>query len=231
MKIHYYLLDNPITPDPNDRRAQISGYETVSEKDIFDYITRKGSAITTAEVKANYEEIIGAIEFFLRQGYCISTEFIIIIPFISGVFRDDDDKFENGRHRIKFSARLGRRYNSTADDVKVEKIAPPSNRPLPVSFEDISSSTINDNVTPGGVASLTGIRLKFNQADPQQGIFLIGSTKTVYRAERILSHTGKKIIFRLPAGLPSDEYTLEVRALLKGNKDVKAGALADKLTV
>ncbi|MDR0756478.1 MAG: hypothetical protein LBF85_01365 [Tannerella sp.] len=32
MKIRYYLLDNPITPDPDDRKAQISGYEVVTEK-------------------------------------------------------------------------------------------------------------------------------------------------------------------------------------------------------
>jgi hypothetical protein len=32
MKIHYYLLDNPITSDPDDRRAQVSGYETVTEE-------------------------------------------------------------------------------------------------------------------------------------------------------------------------------------------------------
>ena len=87
MKIHYYLPDNPITPDPDDRRAQVSGYETVTEKEIFEYITRAGSAVTPGEAKANYEEIIGAFDYFLRQGYGINTEFIIIHPVIPGVFR------------------------------------------------------------------------------------------------------------------------------------------------
>jgi hypothetical protein len=231
MKIHYYLLDNPITPDPNDRRAQISGYEVVTEKELFDYITRAGSTITPAGAKANYEEIIGAFEFFLRQGYGINTEFINIRPLIPGVFRSDDDKFEHGRHCIKFSARLGRRYNRTADDVKVEKVNPPSLLPLPATFEDVASSTVNDTLTPGGVASLTGIRLRFSQDDPQQGVFLIDSAKKEYRVERILSHTGKQVVFQLPAGLAPDEYALEVRVLLQGNKSLKTGVLADRLTV
>jgi hypothetical protein len=224
-------MDNPITSDPDDRRAVVVGYETVTEKEMFEYMTRAGSAITPAEAKANYEEIIGTFEYFLRLGYGVNTEFINIRPLIPGVYRGDDDKFEHGRNRIKYAAHLGRRYNRTADDVRVEKVSPPDNQPLPVTFEDVSSSTINDALTPGGVATLTGLRLKFSQADPKQGIFLIDSAKKEYRAERILSHTGKQIVFQLPAGLAPDDYTLEVRILLKGNKDVKRGSLTDRLTV
>jgi hypothetical protein len=95
----------------------------------------------------------------------------------------------------------------------------------------VASSTVNDALTPGGVASLTGIRLRFSQDDPQQGIFLIDSAKKEYRVERILSHTGTQAVFQLPAGLAPDEYALEVRVLLKGNKDLKTGVLADRLTV
>ncbi|MDR1331055.1 MAG: DUF4469 domain-containing protein [Tannerella sp.] len=231
MKIKYYLTDNPMTPDPKDRRAQVSGYESVTEKELFDYITRKGSAITTAEAKANYEEIIEALDYFMKQGYGVNTEFINIRPVLPGVFHDDDDRFDPVRHRIRFRARLGKRYNHTADDVKVEKIAPPDNLPLPVTFEDVASDTVNEVLTPGGAASLTGLRLKFHQDDPQQGIFLLDSLKKEYRVERILSHTGTKVIFQSPSGLGPDEYTLEVRVLLPGNKHLKTGVLAESLTV
>jgi hypothetical protein len=115
MKIRYYLLDNPVTPDTEDRRAQVIDYETVSEKGIFEYMTRKGSAITVAEAKANYEEIVGTVEYFLNLGYGINTEFVNIRPVIPGVFRNDDDKFEHGRHKVKYKTRLGRRYNHTEE--------------------------------------------------------------------------------------------------------------------
>ncbi|MDR3269471.1 MAG: DUF4469 domain-containing protein [Tannerella sp.] len=231
MKIKYYLLDNPVTPDTEDRRAQVSGYETVSEKEIFEYMTRKGSAITVAEAKANYEEIVGTIDYFLNAGYGVNTEFVNIRPVIAGVFRNDDDRFEHGRHKIKFKAQMGRRYNHTADDVKVEKVAPLSNAPLPVTFEDVASATVNDVMTPGGVARLTGMRLNFNQSDPLQGIFLIDSAKKVHRAELILSQKGTQVVFQIPAGLASDEYTLEVRLLPKGNKGLKTGVLVERLSV
>jgi hypothetical protein len=231
MKIRYYLLDNPITPDTEDRRAQVSGYETVSEPEIFEYMTRKGAAITVAEAKGNYEEIIGTIEYFLKLGYGVNTEFINIRPVIPGVFRNDDDKFEIGRHKVKFRAHLGKRYNHTADDVKVEKVTPPSNAPLPITLEDVASATVNDIMTPGGVARLTGIRLNFKQNDLLQGIFLIDSAKKAHRAELILSQKGTQVVFQIPVGLASDEYALEVHVLLKGNKDVKIGVLAERLSV
>ncbi|MDR3269288.1 MAG: DUF4469 domain-containing protein [Tannerella sp.] len=231
MKIKYCLLDNPVTPDKDDRRGQVSGYETVSEPEIFEYMTRKGSAITVAEAKANYEEIIGTVDYFLKLGYGINTEFVNIRPVITGVFHDDDDKFEDGRHKIKFRAQLGRRYNHTADDVKVEKVAPSSNTPLPVTFEDVASATINDMMTPGGTARLTGMRLNFKQSDPQQGIFLIDSAKKAHRVELILSQKGTQVVFQIPAGLAPDEYKLEVRFLSKDSKTLKIGVLTERLSV
>lgn len=231
MRIKYYLVECPITPDPNDRRAQVGNYEVVTEKEIFEYITRTGAAITMAEAKANYEEIIGAFEYFLKQGYGINTEFINIRPVIPGLFQNDDDKFDYGRHKIKFSAHLGKRYNHTADDVKVEKMETPNNLPLLVTFEDIASTTVNNMITPDGVASLRGIRLNFDQNDPAQGIFLIDSRKNESRIERILSHKGTHIIFQLPRDLVPEEYTLEVRMIPKNGKKIKKGTLTEKLTV
>jgi hypothetical protein len=231
MKIKYYLLDNPVTSDPNDRRAQVFDYEVITEEEIFEYMTRKGSAITMAEAKANYEEIIGTFDYFLQRGYGFNTAFINIRPVMPGVYRDDDDKFDRTRHKIKYRASLGKRYNRVTDDVKVEKIAPPNNLPLPTTFEDVASETVNEMLTPGGTAILSGMRLKFNQSDAQQGIFLIDSAKNEYRVDKILSQTGTKVVFLLPASLAADEYALEVRLLFPNNKNLKTGKLTEKLTV
>ncbi|MDR2409476.1 MAG: DUF4469 domain-containing protein [Bacteroidales bacterium] len=231
MKIKYYLVVNPMTSDPNDRRAQIIEYQVVTEAEIFDYITRAGSSITLAEVKANYEEFIGAFEFYLRQGYGINTEFIQIRPVMIGVYKNDEDKYEQGRHQIKFRSRLGKRYNHTSDNVKVEKVSPPSNLPILIKLEDISSATINEIITPGGVVSLSGVRLNFKEEDPLQGVFLVNTRKEEFKIERIITHTGKQIVFQIPDALHPDEYTMEVRMLPTGNKNLKIGRLSERLTI
>jgi hypothetical protein len=220
-----------MTPNPDDRKAQVTGYEAVTEKEIIDYITRPGSGITPAEAKGNYEEIIGAFEHFLEQGYGINTEFLNVRPTMPGVYRNMDDRFDPARHKIRFKAHLGKRYNKTADNVKTEKVAPVSNIPIINSVEDVASGVIDDIITPGGVVTIKGLRLKFKQNDPQQGIFLIASDKTEYRSEKILSHTGVLVVFVIPAELPTDEYTLELRVLPQNNKTVKKGSFPDKLSV
>jgi hypothetical protein len=203
----------------------------ITEKELFEHMTRSGSGVTLAEAKGNYEEIVGSFEYFLLRGYGINTEFVNIRPVISGVFKNGDDKFEASRHKIKYAVSLGKRYNRTAEDVKVEKVAVVSNTPLPVTFEDVASETINETLTPGGTAALTGMRLKFDRNDLIQGIFLIDSAKNEYRVEKILSHTSTHVVMQIPVNLPQNEYTLEVRNLPKGNKIVKTGTLFDRLLV
>lgn len=230
MKIYYYLVDNPITEDPNDCHAQVTGYECVTEKEIVEYITRKGSGVTTAEAMGNYQEIMEAHEYFLKMGYGIRTAFLKARPTITGVFKDKNDTFDPSRHQINFRVKFGKHYKETSKNVQTEKTEAMPNNPLPVDFKDVTSDTVNDSLTPGGVAVLTGSRLKFDAADPNQGIFfqLNGTTTKV---STIITMQPSQLIFLVPQGLTAGEYTLEVRALLKGNKDLKKGALKDSLIV
>jgi ribulose bisphosphate carboxylase small subunit len=231
MKIKYYLIDNPMTEDPTDFRAQVTSYETVTENEIFEYITRKGSAITTAEVIANYREIIEAHEYFLKQGYGINTEFINARPTIQGVFKDKNDSFDSSRHKVRFKVTFGKYYNQTALDVKTEKVEPVSNTPLVDELEDITSVTTNETITPGGVAVLKGSRLKFDQEDVNQGIFFIAADNTTTRVNKIITLKNSQIVFMIPDELIAGEYILEIRILPKGNKEVKKGQLKEKVTV
>ena len=229
MKIRFYLISSLIKSKPDDMRAQIAGYETVTEKELFEHMTRTGSTITVAEAKANYEEITGTFKYFLEQGYGITTDFLIIRPVMSGVFHGRDDRFDPARHNLLYKARLGRRYNGVSKEVKVEKVDPPAHMPLPLAFEDIASGTVNEQLTPGGTAVLSGERLRFRQEDPQQGIFLIASGRDPLRIERMLSHSHTRTVFLLPASLPADEYTLEVRMIPPRGKEVRKGVLPEKL--
>lgn len=231
MNIKYYQVDNPFTDDPHDRRAQITSYESAEENDLFEYICRSGSGITPAQAKAHYDEIIDAHEYFLKKGYGINTRFLKVRPTIQGVFKNTDDRFDAARHRIIHKARLGNAYSGIGKEIKAEKVEPVSNAPLPASFEDVATETINELLTPGGVATLSGMRLKFDRDDPQQGIFLISRNSEEFRVEKIVTMKPKQVVFMLPTGLEQGDYTLEVRILPKGNKAVRKGALPDKITV
>jgi hypothetical protein len=230
MKIYYYLVDNPITEDPNDCHAQVTGYESVTEEQIIEYITRKGSGVTTAEAMGNYQEIMEAHEYFLKMGYGIRTAFLNARPTISGVFKDKNDTFDSTRHQINFRVKFGKHYKETSKNVQAEKTEPTRNEPILVDFKDVTSDTINESVTPGGACMLTGARLKFDTADPAQGIFFI-LNGTATKVSTIITMQPSQIVFLVPQGLIAGEYSLEVRNMVKGGKELKKGSLKDTLTV
>lgn len=219
----YYLVDNPMSKEPGDYRAQVTNCEAVTEDEIFDYIIRKGSGIAIAEVMANYQEIIEAHEYFLKQGYGINTTFINARPTIRGVFKDKNDSFDPSRHQVKFKLRLGKYYDQTTLDVKIEKVEQESNIPVLNELEDITSGTVNEILTPDGVAVLKGLRLKFAQEDPNQGISLSAADSSTIRVSKVVTQRSSQIVFIVLADLTTGEYTLEVRILPKGNKEVKKG--------
>jgi hypothetical protein len=97
-------------------------------------------------------------------------------------------------------------------------------------FKDVTSDTLDESVTPGGAAVLTGSRLKYDTSDPAQGIFFVPANGTASKVSTIVTMQPFRIVFMVPQGLVTGEYTLEVRAILKGTKDLKKGVLKDILT-
>ena len=50
--VAYYLLDNPVTEDPTDFRAQVVTKGSKDENALVDYMISRGSTVTRAEARA-----------------------------------------------------------------------------------------------------------------------------------------------------------------------------------
>lgn len=98
-------------------------------------------------------------------------------------------------------------------------------------FKDVASSDKNTTLTPGGVGQLSGSRLKFDETDALQGIFFVAANGTEYKAATLVRHKPAELIFMVPAGLPKGAYSVEVRTIFSGNKEMRTGLLPDTLTV
>jgi hypothetical protein len=131
MKITYCLVDNLMTDDPNNYRAQVTGYEAIIKTGNFDYMTCKDSCITTPAANANCQEITEAYEYFLKQGYGIHTEFINARSSILNVFTEKKASFDSFRYQMKYKVHVGKCYNQTVVDVKAEKEEQLSNAAVP----------------------------------------------------------------------------------------------------
>jgi hypothetical protein len=119
-----------------------------------------------------------------------------------------------------------------AEGVAVTKVK--SSTPIPVldKLYDHWSQTSNDQITPRSSVDLHGENLKIGDLeDGQQGIFLINSSGEETKADRISHNAPKKLVFSIPETLATGNYTLEVRTILRGTKNLRKGRLNEVLVV
>ena len=73
-------------------------------------------------------------------------------------------------------------------------------------------------------------RLKFEAADPQQGLFFLGTDGSTTRVAVVAKNTPRELIYLVPAELVAGQYRLELRAVFDQN-DLRSNLLGATLTV
>ena len=79
------------------------------------------------------------------------------------------------------------------------------------------------------MGELVGFRLKFDETDPEQGIFFISENGPSVHVEVIGANQPKKLLFMVPE-LIEGTYQIEVRARF-GDNMIREGRLLTKLSV
>jgi hypothetical protein len=91
---------------------------------------------------------------------------------------------------------------------------------------------------PAEMAQVYGYDLKFDRADPRQGIFLLPvkadnpakPAGAPVRVEQVGYNKGRKLVFIVPADLPAGAYLLEVCARM-GRNTLRCGQFPEVLRV
>ncbi|MDX2306443.1 MAG: DNA-binding domain-containing protein [Microscillaceae bacterium] len=232
MAVKYALYENQMTSDPDDCMAIVQHDKSYSVESVLDAMMSKGSTVTKAEALSVMEEFAYGIETLLKNGGTIKTELFNLSVSVQGVFINKNDSFDPKRHRIKINISAGTRLKKLEKELKAEKVAADKPMPTPVDFKDINSNTLNETLSSGGVGQLNGSRLKIeNEADANQGIFLISDTGVETKVSKLIRNKPAEVLFMIPEGLTAGKYTLEVRTVLKGTKEPRKNSLPYDLTV
>lgn len=214
MSIKYYLVDNPLTPDPNDMRAQVvpSGYMDLD--DVMNECIRRGTMVTKTDLQAVTALLFDVLTDYAAAGYNITTPFCNSRSLIKGVFADSESGFSPAEHEVKPSLSAGSLLRRKYKEATVEKTKSQKNLPLIQSFFDQKTGVKNAEITPGGMGMLKGSDLGHDQADVAQGIFFVDAGGTETRVTDILESKPGKISFSIPAGLATGDYSLELRSTM-----------------
>ncbi len=231
MAIRFALYPNHMTDDPGDHYAVARPAHTRTNDDITDRIVQMGSTVTRADILSVLQDRDSVVRTMLLDGDRVKTSLVSLCVVIKGVFDGPQSPFNASRHQFNVTATPIRSLVAWIQDrATAEQVAAVFREPQPLRFIDVLSGEIDSVITPGGVGNLTGRRLKFDAGDPEQGVFFTGDDNTAHRAETMVKNLPAESIFIIPT-LAAGNYTLEVRAILSNNTQVRSGALRHTLTV
>jgi hypothetical protein len=151
------------------------------------------------------------------------------------VFDGAADTFDATRHKTHINIHAGLALREAVKLIKPTKVQVPEPIPYITEVRDVSSGTVNEVLTLGGIIQLRGSRLKFLADVDTNGIFLLpedgGETKLVVVAE----NKPGRLMAQIPADQPKGTYYLEVRSNVIGSsqvsKQLKIGRFAKTLTI
>ena len=232
MPIKYVLRENNLSDDPDDYMARVRHVGIARMETIIERMIQRGSTITRPDIVSVLEDYYAVIESLLLEGMSVTTPLDHFSLSVKGIFRGADDTFDPARHRLHATIVAGPRLRKALQEggemVKEEMVKPYPNL---VDYLDLNSGERNGILTPGGMGRIIGHRLKFDPADPQQGIFFIAADGTETRVSVVGKNKPRELIFLVPEGLTAGEYRLEVRVLSRGKRERYSGTLEATLGV
>lgn len=232
MSITYTLHKNHLINAPEGAyRAVIQFNGTANLDKVLDRMMERGPSITREDAQAAIQLYHNTIYTFILDGYKVVTPLGIMGASVKGNFERQTDSFNSSRHSIEATLSPGAELRRTVREKgQAQQQEASTPMPNPLTYLDLPSGQVDTLITPGRVAQINGYRLKFDEADPTQGVYFIAANGTLARASLMVKNTPRELIFEVPGELDFGDYTLEVRSTM-GNGHVRVGRLPATLTI
>ncbi|MCB0193090.1 MAG: DUF4469 domain-containing protein [Anaerolineae bacterium] len=221
--------------------ATIKHNETLTQEDVLDEMEWHNSTLTKTDMRAFLESHERTIIRALLKGKRVVTNLVHYQLSAKGTFTDENDQLDETRHTICASVSQGPGLRQAINNKTVTLKRGQSVQPVPRldSYTNLHNSDPNTLLTPTYNGRLDGDKLRFDPADPEQGVFLIlRADETGLLADRtpirvtdyVQADSNRTVIFRVPDGLASGAYRVEVRRRF-GKTRLATGTLQNPLVV
>jgi len=199
-----WLMDNPLTEDPNDFTLKVKAGNMVTTEDIAKALQAEGSEFqleTLIDILNRGDRII---RNKLLAGYSVGTGVFYAYPSVSGVWRDKNETFDEKRHKVGVNFQLSATMREGVKQIGVEVLGVSSAGPEISSVTDTWTGELNALLTPDEVASVKGrnIQLAGEQAN-ESGLQRRGGGHAPFDGEQpfgtVVPHT-ETLAGRLLAG-------------------------------
>lgn len=233
MDIKYYLQRNLLSKKEDAYAAHISTTGILDNKGLIRQMTRKGTTFSEAEIGAFMVLLNETVQEELSKGQIVKLPFVTLRLSIGGVFDGLKDRFNRNIHRIKVSASPSLELKRFAAALPVERVSKDVGAPVLNTIVNVFTDTKNAVLSPGNIARIHGVDLKFRAENASQGVFFVSEDgQQQVKVEKLESHSDSKIVFNIP-DLPSSVFwKIEVRkAYGRTGSIIRTGQLENLLQV
>jgi hypothetical protein len=234
--LHYTLIENLLTPAPDDYTAQPVNVRTHELQDIFQRIGARYPGLTPTQISSAVNEFIEEVCSIVEDGEAVNTPLFNTLFSLPGVYEGAVDSYDPKRHSVKLNISPGTRLRDAVRKVKLEKTVVAEPLPHILEVKDVLGGAVNETLTPGGVVQIRGGRLKFLPEEENNGVFLAGENGTEVKLAMIVENKPARIIAVLPENIAQGVYFMEVRTSYSGSgskplRILKTGRFHKELTV
>jgi hypothetical protein len=212
-RIRVKLYQNYLPKVEGEYIARTDSERTLSIDEICDAMkTRGGYTGNVADLKEHIHLFKEEMGYQLCDGYAINMEYFSIHPNVGGTFDNKREGVSPDKHPVGFKFRVRNALRQLAEHIEVFVEGVAETGAFIDEFHDNISDTVNEKVTPGGIFSIIGGKIKIAGDPTETGIYFSASDGSSVKATGRLEENDRSKLIGVTPELPSDkEWTLEVR--------------------
>lgn len=207
-----WLVDNPLTDDPNDFTLKVKTDRMITTDDIARELMAEGTEFkyeTLVDILNRGDRII---RDNLVAGRSVGTGVFYAYPAISGVWHSPDEAYDDTAHRPGVNFQLNAQMREALQHVGAEVLGIAPTGPQVSTCTDTWSGEVNGLITPGEALIVRGRALRITGDSDANGIRFVrvdDGTATAADPRRLTVNNPAQLQFRVPDLTPGD-YWLEI---------------------
>ena len=223
--IKAWLYENLLTEDQNDFSARVSAERALSVRDICQSAAEHGGAdINAAAMEHDVDLFHKEMAYRLCDGFSVNTGWYNASTHIKGVFTSPSEAFDPAKHTVTVEFRQGAELRKDLALVGVNILGKAESGFFIAEVLDLRTRSVNDQLTPGRNAKISGGKLKVEGEDPSCGVYFVNEadgTRVKVDSADIVENQNAHLLIIIPA-LAAGTYRLEVSTQYSGgNKPLK----------
>ncbi|MDR2041443.1 MAG: DUF4469 domain-containing protein [Tannerella sp.] len=214
------LFDNPLTETPDDRYGRVVNLASINEDTLIDRSLKHGFNGNAESMKAAYNALKHEALQAVVRGEIVNFGLGHLLLDVEGVFTGDVADWDPDKHKLVVTVTASKELREVLKTVPVRVIGMAPDQAAIAQVTDVASGKVNEKITPGGMVSVKGSRIKIAGTDSAVGLFLTNQdTQDAVQipTTAIGQNDPKKIMFVAPADLAAGSYLLSVVTQYSGH--------------